>query len=678
MAERPRPPVQVFAYDDAAGREEGTELEALLAYFPASAPESAKVRALSLARGIVGFVSQFDDDGTGAGRRDANDAREDARVVRTKRGRLACLLAEEETIAIAGTIAGRSPSGASTRRLWLCVSVDESVASVAAVRDGALVDLLRILRDDYAMLRGGRVGQPREGAPDASSGRDDRRRRTAPRLLAVLVADLGARVSPAGAGWEGATLAPDAMALCGDALRALHSPLSPEPGCPLTPASREAFLLTQSAVNAAQLSLEDWADAHRRDADVDADMNADVDAADGRDENDEWDLVADTAVFHEGGLLWSSSTAIASRAVSRYAARCLVPSAAFREEGGADMDADMDADVDAGEKAEKASEKAGRARALAAAVRAEAAAGAASLKRGESPCGESPRGEGDLIGGNLFDDVPIAASEWSVAPDGFLRRSAAAGEAVEASGRDVPAAAHVLRLGPPAARTWGESVRGDGESPGREGVYLLSLRVGACTLAVSLRVARCPPLTDEASWRDLRGCVRNASAPRLRELHDCLATQTHDSKAAAGRRRPPPDHAPGYRYLYVDDATLAVRATPRDVPGATTVHVRPDVLATVQSVRREMEALESESTTDGGDASSPADVCRTHELCVRSGADAWVVGKRATAGAGGGTGKRTNRDVWLWVVLDRAGDTLLDASAAINAFCDEHFDGIFS
>ena len=143
--------------------------------------------------------------------------------------------------------------------------------------------------------------------------------------------------------------------------------------------------------------------------------------------------------------------------------------------------------------------------------------------------------------------------------------------------------------------------------------------MGACTLAVSLRVARCPPLTDEASWRDLRECVRNASAPRLRELHDCLATQTHDSKAAAGRRRPPPTTRRGYRYLYVDDATLAVRATPRDVPGATTVHVRPDVLATVQSVRREMEALESESTTDGGDASSPADVCRTHELCVRSG-----------------------------------------------------------
>ena len=633
MAERPRPPVQVFAYDDALGREEGTELEALLAYFPASAPESAKVRALSLARGIVGFVSQFDDDGTEAGRRDANDAREDARVVRTKRGRLACLLAEEETIAIPGTIAGRSPSGASTRRLWLCVSVDESVASVAAVRDGALVDLLRILRDDYAMLRGGHPprGQPREGAPDdASGGCDDRR--MAARLLAVLVADLGARVSPAGAGWEGATLAPDAMALCGDALRALHSPLSPEPGCPLTPASREAFLLTQSAVNAAQLSLEDWADAHRRDADVDVD-GEDVDDDDG-------DLVADTAVFHEGGMLWSSSTATATRALSRYAARCLIPSSAFREEGADDEDQSMPP--------EKAS-AAGRARALAAAVRAEAAAGMASL-RDASP------GDGDF---GFDDDVPIAASEWSVAPDGFLRRSSAAGEAVEASGRDVPAAAHILRLGPPAARHWG------GESSGLGGVYLLSLRVGACTLAVSLRVARCPPLTDEARWRDLRGVVRNASAPRLRELHERLATGD-DSKASAVK-----NHAPGYRYLYVDDATLAVRATPGGGDLAT-VRVT-DVLATVQSVRREMEALDAESTTDG---ESPPGDCRTHELCVRSGADAWVVGKRATA-SGGGTGKRT-RDRWLWVVLDRAGDTLLDASAAISTFCDGHFDGIFS
>jgi len=687
MAEHPRPPVQVFAYDDALGREEGTELEALLAYFPASAPESAKVRALSLARGIVGFVSQFDDDGTGGGRRDANDVREDARVVRTKRGRLACLLAEEETRPTGTIDRGGSTFDASPRRLWLCVSVDESVASVSAVRDGALVDLLRILRDDYAMLRGANPGgQPRREAPDASGpadrrmrARDDRRMR----LLAVLVADLGARMSPAGAGWEGATLGNHhsnaRLDSPGAALRALHAPLSPEPGCPLTPTSREAFLHTQSAVNAAQLSLEDWADQcdRRPHADVDADVDTSPMGASPGDDDDDGDLVADTAVFHEGGLLWSSGTATASRAVSRYAARCLVPSSAFHEE---EPDEGRDRSTPPGGGGEKASTgERRRARALAAAVRAEAAAGIASLGSRAGAGGESPGGESPtlFIGGNpLDDDVPIAASEWSVAPDGFLRRSSAAGEAVEASGRDVPAAARLLRLGPPAATRRGDSPPGD-SPPGD--VYLLSLRVGACTLAVSLRVARCPPLTDEAGWRDLRSALRNASAPRLRELHDCLASgvgrlygtngTTNDSKAAAAAGHPP-DHAAGYRYLYVDDATLAVRASPGGVLERPVLSA--DILATVSSVRREMEALETESTYDeisDGDA-----VCRTHELCVRSGADAWVVGKRASAS---GTGKRT-RDRRLWVVLDRAGDTLLDASAAIGAFCDEHFDGIFS
>ena len=47
----------------------------------------------------------------------------------------------------------------------------------------------------------------------------------------------------------------------------------------------------------------------------------------------------------------------------------------------------------------------------------------------------------------------------------------------------------------------------------------------------------------------------------------------------------------------------------------------------------------------------------------------WVVGKRATApGDKGGTSTYGARDRWLWVVLERAGDTLLDASAAVGAF----------
>ena len=67
-----------------------------------------------------------------------------------------------------------------------------------------------------------------------------------------------------------------------------------------------------------------------------------------------------------------------------------------------------------------------------------------------------------------------------------------------------------------------------------------------------------------------------------------------------------------------------------------------------------------------------------HELCVRARNDVWVVGKRATApGDKGGTSTYGARDRWLWVVLERAGDTLLDASAAVGAFCEAHFDGVF-
>ena len=248
MREKPRPPVQVFAYDDTLGADEGRELESLLAYFPASAPVASKVRALSLARGIVGFASQFSIGSEGAEGADTAVRREDARVVRTKRGRLACLLATPSSRG------SRTHGGGS--RLWLCASLDDSIATSTAVRDGALVDALRILRDDHAMLHG-------DTSPPSS------------RNLSPLVADLGARLSPATTGWVGMQSTHGGeKRLCGSALHALHSPLAPPTGCPLTSTSREVFLLTQSAVNAATLALDDWADdAKDDDNSDDVDVN---------------------------------------------------------------------------------------------------------------------------------------------------------------------------------------------------------------------------------------------------------------------------------------------------------------------------------------------------------------------------------------------------------------------
>ena len=577
MREKPRPPVQVFAYDDTLGADEGRELESLLAYFPASAPVASKVRALSLARGIVGFASQFSIGSEGAEGADTAVRREDARVVRTKRGRLACLLATPSSRG------SRTHGGGS--RLWLCASLDDSIATSTAVRDGALVDALRILRDDHAMLHG-------DTSPPSS------------RNLSPLVADLGARLSPPTTGWVGMQSTHGGeKRLCGSALHALHSPLAPPTGCPLTSTSREVFLLTQSAVNAATLALDDWAD------DAKDDDNSDDDDVNDKDD----DLVADTAVFHEGGMLWSSATVRATRAIARYAERCLVPGVAFGEGDGVGVTRTRESDVAGAssrgpeaagnsEAAEKVASTAARARALAAAVRAEAAAGISSLREARKRDGTDAGGGdgGDAAEEGEVDEVPVSASEWSVAPDGFLRRSSAAGEAVEASGRDVPAAAYLLRLHAPAAgaRMISDDTSNDDPKSHDGSIYLLTLRVGSATLALSLRATRCPRLTDEDGWKALRRLCVDAAGPRLRELHEslALANSTGPSRrkktlasirggSEPGTSLKASDHVPGYRYLYVDDATLAVRATPE----AKLATVTFESLCAVQSVRREME-----------------------------------------------------------------------------------------
>jgi hypothetical protein len=362
------------------------------------------------------------------------------------------------------------------------------------------------------------------------------------RNLSPLVADLGARLSPATTGWVGMQSTHGGeKRLCGSALHALHSPLAPPTGCPLTSTSREVFLLTQSAVNAATLALDDWAD------DAKDDDNDD----DGRNDKDD-DLVADTAVFHEGGMLWSSATVRATRAIARYAERCLVPGVAFGEGDGVGVTRTRESDVAGAssrgpevagnsEAAEKVASTAARARALAAAVRAEAAAGISSLrearKRDGTDAGDGDGGAGDAAEEGEVDEVPVSASEWSVAPDGFLRRSSAAGEAVEASGRDVPAAAYLLRLHAPAAgaRMTSDDTSNDDPKSHDGSIYLLTLRVGSATLALSLRATRCPRLTDEDGWKALRRLCVDSAGPRLRELHESLAA-ANSTGPSAGKR----------------------------------------------------------------------------------------------------------------------------------------------
>lgn len=99
-------------------------------------------------------------------------------------------------------------------------------------------------------------------------------------------------------------------------------------------------------------------------------------------------------------------------------------------------------------------------------------------------------------------------------------------------------------------------------------------------------------------------------------------------------------HVPGYRYLYLDGTTQGVRASP-EVKLST---VAPESMAALSQLRARLEECQPRAMEE-------------HEVCIRTQHDAWVV-------------MRASRGRQLFVVLERAGDTLLEASEATDRFCE--------
>ncbi len=103
---------------------------------------------------------------------------------------------------------------------------------------------------------------------------------------------------------------------------------------------------------------------------------------------------------------------------------------------------------------------------------------------------------------------------------------------------------------------------------------------------------------------------------------------------------------PGYRYLYVDRITAAVRASPESKLST----LAPESLAALSQLRALLEERRKGVQPGAADAEE-------HEVCVRTQHDAWIVVRR-------GRGRE------LFVILERAGDTLLEATEATDRFCE--------
>ncbi|XP_004503331.1 vacuolar fusion protein CCZ1 homolog B-like isoform X2 [Cicer arietinum] len=114
-------------------------------------------------------------------------------------------------------------------------------------------------------------------------------------------------------------------------------------------------------------------------------------------------------------------------------------------------------------------------------------------------------------------------------------------------------------------------------------------------------------------------------------------------------------HVSGYRYLLVDGDRNVSRASP--APKVTTL--TKESLLAMNKLRQEVELEKSRAKLEG--QSCEKDL----EVCIRAKNNAWVI-------------SRVTRGKELYMVLEKANETLLYASDAVEKFSNRYCDGTFS
>ncbi|CAI0387989.1 unnamed protein product [Linum tenue] len=114
-------------------------------------------------------------------------------------------------------------------------------------------------------------------------------------------------------------------------------------------------------------------------------------------------------------------------------------------------------------------------------------------------------------------------------------------------------------------------------------------------------------------------------------------------------------HVSGYRYLLVDDERVS-----RASPPAKVMTLAKDSLLAMSKLREEVN-LEKKAKC----SSSEVNCDKELEICVRAKNGAWVIA-------------RTSRGKELYMVLEKASETLLYASDAVEKFSNRYCSGVFS
>ncbi|KAJ7954378.1 Vacuolar fusion CCZ1-like protein [Quillaja saponaria] len=114
-------------------------------------------------------------------------------------------------------------------------------------------------------------------------------------------------------------------------------------------------------------------------------------------------------------------------------------------------------------------------------------------------------------------------------------------------------------------------------------------------------------------------------------------------------------HVSGYRYLLVDGDRNVSRAS----PAGKVATLNKDSLLSMSKVREEVDLEKNRAKRDGSGCE------RDLEFCIRAKNNAWVIA-------------RVTRGKELYMVLEKANETLLYASDAVEKFSNRYCNGAFS
>ncbi|KAL0699550.1 hypothetical protein Bca4012_055672 [Brassica carinata] len=242
------------------------------------------------------------------------------------------------------------------------------------------------------------------------------------------------------------------------------------------------------------------------------------------------------------------------------------------------------------------------------------------LRKGTGSSEASSRSTPAPLGSDNMHSVirPLQNDKWTKGKDGFLVTDIWGLETGGSPDSTIPA-------------VWLQQTQ--------ERVYLLAYQYKSLTLLLLLSTTVI--LNGDLSVSDVKQQVIEQASLRIMKIEEKISRGWGGENAY---------HVKGYRYLVVDSGLEVSRASPS---GKVATLAKESLLA-LNKLREEVDLEKSRAKRQERDL----------EICIRAKNNAWVI-------------TRVTRGKELYMALEKASDTLLDATDAVGRFSNRYCSGVF-